>query len=476
MYGHPDVSAQNAELREASAFAERGQLDGAWRIVDRIMIENPNEVAAITLATQIARKRRQNTVAYHLAKAGVREAPALSAAWLNLGCACADLYQREEAEYAYEKCAELMRANATSKQRAMLMMNRSAMHLDYGEWDQAERYAREALLLDPCSQKSMGNLGIALLAQRQWSEGWRYYSAIGHEHRHRFQYGDAKPWDGKPAHRVVFNGEQGLGDEICFASMLLDAMRLVEHPIIDCDKRLQGLFARSFPQAKVYGTRWDKELAWDEADQDVQASTSFGELGQFFRRTDEDFDQPPYLIADLERVHMWQSLWNGRPAIGIAWTGGATWTGARFRRLSLEELLPVFQSRPDTIWVSLQYKDATDEITAFHAKHPDIFIRQYKYATLTEDYDDTAALVASLECVISVPTAVVHLANGLGVPCFAMKAPYSCWKFSSEAFFGPTTSFIENTEGYGQSIQQVAAKLKEWPDGWRSTDGRALPC
>jgi hypothetical protein len=114
--------------------------------------------------------------------------------------------------------------------------------------------------------------------------------------------------------------------------------------------------------------------------------------------------------------------------MGIAWSGGLRHTGSQFRRLSLDELYPILRS-VDARWVSLQYTDASTEIDAFRKKHPEIDIVQYPWATLTDDYDDTAALVSQLDRVISVDTAVVHLAGALGKECIVMLHKYSQWRY-----------------------------------------------
>jgi ADP-heptose:LPS heptosyltransferase len=129
---------------------------------------------------------------------------------------------------------------------------------------------------------------------------------------------------------------------------------------------------------------------------------------------------------------MWRALFDRqrKPVIGIAWTGGVPWTGDRYRKWTLDDLLPVFRS-VDAVWVSLQYKDAGKEIAAFRARHPDIDLRQYAYATLTQDYDDTAALVAECDLVFSMQTGVIHLAGALGKDCWCFVNSHPGWRYGA---------------------------------------------
>jgi len=73
----------------------------------------------------------------------------------------------------------------------------------------------------------------------------------------------------------------------------------------------------------------------------------------------------------------------------------------------------------DADFISLEYKDRSDEIRQFTDK-TGIVIHDYPWATQTKDYDDTAALVAELDLIVSVPTSVVHLAGALNRPCLCL--------------------------------------------------------
>jgi hypothetical protein len=240
--------------------------------------------------------------------------------------------------------------------------------------------------------------------------------------------------------------------------MVPDAIKHCKKVIVDCDLRLANLFSRSFPDAAVYGTRKAKPKdgsKWRLEDRQFDASLAMGQIGEYFRTADKDFQRKPYLVPDPNRVLMWKSLWatKNKPIIGIAWSGGIPKTGAQFRRFELDEWAPLFKAI-DAHYVSLQYKPAAPEIEAFRAHGVDLV--EYPYATLTSDYDDTAALVASLDCVVGVPTAVIHLAGALGVPTFALCARMKCWKYNSGNPFQPVTNI-------------------EWAGSWKNTISAAVP-
>ena len=427
------MSSRNTDLATARNEAENGDIDQAYVIADKYLKENPNDVPFLTIMVYVMLRAEKPTVAYHLAKRVTDLEPTAAGAWMNLGMACGDLWIEKEAIRAYEKG---LRYAVLDSQKTMLAVNLSSIHIDRGRFDEGEKYCREALKTDPANQKALANLGFCQLAQRKWQEGWKNYrNCLGSEWRPKTKYGDEPDWNGEPG-KVVLSAEQGIGDVISFASMIPDALKRADI-IVEVNKKLKNLFVRSFPEAKIYGTReskpGDKEALWDEGDWKIDYSLAMGQCGELFRQKDSDFPGTPYLKADPDRTLMWKSLFasKGKPAIGIAWSGGITKTGAKYRQWDLEQLLPILQS-VNAHWVCLQYKPAAKEIAEFKAKHPEIDIVEYPHATLTADYDDTAAIVAALDRVICMQTAVGHLAGALGVPCWTFIPTNSQWRYGGD--------------------------------------------
>jgi tetratricopeptide (TPR) repeat protein len=401
---------------------DAGEVDDAYKVIDDVLMKDPTNAQALCLASDIMKKAKKLPIAYSLAKQAASICPERPEPWNAVGHAAQLLWRLGEAQEAYRKA--LQRASS-KEQKTLYKNNIASVHLDAGEFTKAERPCREALELME-DNNTRHNLGLSLLAQRRWKEAWPNYSAsIGSLRRLNYKY--MKPpeptWTGEKGQKVVVYGEQGLGDEICAASMLPDAIRDSRQVIIDCDHRLANLFTRSFPQAKVYGTRWKKEIAWAEDDRKIDASVSAFELGKIYRNADEDFPGTPYLTPDPERVLMWKALFatKKKPVIGIAWTGGVWHNASMHRQLPLSEWKPLFDA-VDAHWVSLQYKDASKDIVGTP-------VVQYAHATLTTDYDDTAALVASCDLVIGVQTSVHHLAGALGVPSWVFIPKVSQWRY-----------------------------------------------
>lgn len=410
----------------AADLGEHGKSDIAWKIVGKLLVENPNDIRALVTGSYLMRNMGGLPQAYHFAKAATEIVPHDAAAWTNLGHAASSMWLVQEAERYYMRG---LKCSKTQFDRLVLWTNLGALYLDSGQFDKALEYTQKVLAVDPDHHSAKTNLGFCKLALRDWS-GWAgYHGTIGTDWRPKVKYGNEPEWDGTPGKTVVLYADQGLGDEISFASMVPDAAAVCQKLILDCDGRLENLFRRSFPGVTVYGTRTKSEK-WAKEDRRLDASLPLGQVGEFFRLTDDSFPGTPYLEPCPERVKQWRALFHGKPTVGIAWTGGVPKSNARNRRLTLKDLLPVLQL--PYRFVSLQYRDAAKEIAEFKASYRDIDLCQYRWGTLTDDYDDTAALVASVDYVLCIQTAVAHTAGALGVPVTVLLPSATTWRYGLE--------------------------------------------
>lgn len=451
----PQGAASETVTRAQSVYL-KGDYAQAGTIAELYLREHPDDAQAIAILSACYKQGDRTAVAYILAKRATELRPDRSETWVCQGFAAQAMWRMDEALDCYRKS---MQRAQTDKQRALYQNNIASVYLDLGQFAKAEEFVDKSLALEPDEKNARHNKGLCLLARREWSTAWDWYSAsIGSSQRTEFRYGAEPRWDGKPfpGTLVVF-GEQGLGDEVCAASAVNDIVAAQEavggRVILDVDYRLKGLFTRSFPKATVHGTRWEKKLDWPEKDRNIGASIACFEVLKYFRNKPEQFSGEAYLTPCAERVKQWKATLGGKPTIGIAWTGG-TWRNAgSFRQLPLTEWKPLFDA-VDANWVSLQYKDAVNEIGGTPVK-------QYPWGTLTKDYDDTAALVASCDIVIGMQTSVHHLAGALGVPSWIILPKTSQWRYG-EAY--DDLPWYKRTKLYRQGsswpMQTIANDLK----------------
>lgn len=408
-------------------------------------------------------------LAYQCFKRSADLFPGEATTWHNIG-KCFHEKQDDKAAEEFFRRALKIQPNFSNSLEGLSMCN-----LNKGEFGMAIEYANRALAEDPNATQSRTNRGMAYLALKRWKEGWRdYNSNIGTEkNRREIIYGSEPRWDGTKGLDVVTYCEQGLGDEIAFASCLPDLIRDCKSVTLECDGRLEKLFRRSFPGVEVHGTRYKKTPPEWRFKRKYDARVAIGKLPELYRRQDADFPDGKYLVPDPQKVMQWRTLLDSlgdKPKIGIAWQGGLPHTGRARRSVALDTFAPLF--RYDATWVSLQYMESP-EIKAAEEKYG-VVINEWDWGTRVFDYDQTASLVSQLDLVISVTTAVVDLAGALGVECWCLVPSCSVWKHLHEGSWYPWAKSVTlyRQKGREWPIWNLLGKLKD-KYGNRPLDGRS---
>lgn len=376
-------------------------------------------------------------------------------AQLVLGLCYKAAGNREMAERIWK---DALRMETLPAGRADLLHNLSGICLNDGRPKMALRYADDALLECPTHAGARANRGLACLEMGRWAEGWDGFAACYDTgDRQRRVYGNTPEWDGSTAKTVIVYGDQGLGDEIMFANCLPDMIR-DNNVILDCHPRLLTLFTRSFPEARVHGTRKRpvSELYWEHA---VDASIGLADLPRFYRRCAADWKGGAYLKASQGRDR------GKRPErIGFAWGGGSKATRGDLRSIPLEMLEPIFAELKGRELISLDYRpEAEKEIERFWKK-AGIDLKHDKDTLLAYDYDRTAALVASLDLVITVCTTIHHLAGALGVPCWTLVPRTPSWRYGVKGdrvpWYDSVKLFRQEVTGDWGPIERICEELR----------------
>ncbi len=388
-------------------------------------------------------------LAYNVNKRAAEIAPGNAAIWHNIGKCYHDRQKDREADEYFRKAIKVQH----NFHSALEGLSMSA--LNRGEFGQCIEYANRALAENPDSQESRTNRGMGYLGLKRWREGWRDYGTNLGKDKNRKEpiYGSEVKWDGTKGLDIVCYGEQGLGDEISFASCLPDLIRDSKSVTIECDARLEGLFQRSFTATKVYGTRYkETPPKWKETSK-FDARVAMGDLPGFYRLKDSDFHGRSYLTPRPDMALQWKALLDSlgtKPKIGIAWTGGIPRTGQHRRTVTLDTFAPLFKSI-DADWISLQYKDF-EGIPEAEEKYG-IKIHDWEWGNRIKDYDQTVALISNLDLVISVCTSIVHAAGAIGKECWCLVPRAPLWRYLDHGEWFPWAS----------SVKLYRQKGNEWP-------------
>ncbi len=337
---------------------------------------------------------------------------------------------------------DLEAAEVTARKALRLRSNSSAPYaalgnalFELGRPEEALAAHRRALKLEPGSVSARYNIGLVNLMRWRFREGWEDFEQRLNINRFRAWRSCEPCWNGRAlqGRTILVMREQGLGDEIMYASCYPDLLRQSAQCHIECEPRLERLFTRSFPEARFHPLQDMQTRERTDPGVPVDVYSYAGSLPRHFRNGLQDFPvHGGYLKADPTRVQYWkQQLAALGPGlkVGLSWRGGVAITRRARRSLDLAQLLPLL-SVPGVHWINLQYGDRDTEIAEFAAAQK-IAITDWPEA-IDGDYDETAALVSALDLVISVCTSVVHLAGALGRPAWVMTPRIPEWRYGLE--------------------------------------------
>jgi tetratricopeptide (TPR) repeat protein len=336
-----------------------------------------------------------------------------------------------------------------------------------GDPEEARGWLRRAQSLadDPRAELFEATLDLRL---GNFAAGWERYEARKrthdqHWHRPLTRFAE---WRGEPlgGERLLVYCEQSLGDAIMFASMIPDALRLAPRLVLLCEPRLGALFARSFASVEVLAAPLERQPERLAAITGVARQIATGSLGGLFRRRAEDFPaHSGYLAPDAGAVSAWRERLErpgGGLKVGISWQGGVQGTGRSRRSVALEALAPVL-AQPGVRWISLQHGEVGDEIERCAAATG---VRVSEHPGVTGDIDALAALISSLDLVISVCNTNVHLAGALGKEVWVMAPLVPEWRYGASGermpWYPSARILRQRTHGdWSEVLREVAARL-----------------
>lgn len=334
---------------------------------------------------------------------------------------------------AVEAGAFFERACKAHPQAVAAQANYGLALVDRGDYDRAIAHFDELIRNSPGMVEYRWNRALAYLLHGDFARGWPDYELRhvrgGRDVRRDF---GLPVWQGAAAAggSVLVYGEQGLGDEIMFASCLQDLADRGAGVVLECDARLATLFARSFPAVHVHGAARDGDRAWLQRYPALQSQIAIGSLPGIFRNDEKNFPwHRGYLAADPARIETWRRRLAAAPglSIGLSWRGGTRKTRADLRSLNIQDCFPLAAFRQHR-FVCLQRGDCGEEIAAARAAGLEL---QW-WPEALEDTEETAALIAALDLAISVDNTVVHMAGALGKPCFALLSRVPDWRYRAE--------------------------------------------
>lgn len=426
--GHPDAAAtilrqalaQNPDYADAYANLGRALIDldrlaEAAACLRQALDLRPDMAEAHSNLGIVLKEQGRLTEAATCHMRALTLRPTYADALANLGVV------RQEQGRLDEAAACQRRALHLQPKHARALSNLGTVLQAWGQREAAELCYQSALAEDPRLPLAHWNLALMWLGRGDLEAGWPAYSW-------RFAARQAKPWRHPPARewqgedltgqRILVWREQGVGDELMFASCLPDLIARAGHVTLECDRRLVPLLARSLPQATVRAESLD-----DLGNETIQPGmfdyhTPAGSLPRWLRPDLAAFPfRSSYLMADPKRVQEWRHRLiglEGNLKVGLCWRSRLLTGGRSEAYTGLSRWAPLF-SQPGVSFIRLQYDDCEVEIRDAERRFG-ITIHRWPGLDLMNDFDGVAALMSALDLVIAGPTSVGELAGALGVP------------------------------------------------------------
>jgi len=415
----------DAHLQCGVALQEMGRLDEALPCFERAAALEPESIGHINHLAMCLRGLDRHEEAVRELERALALTPDEPSTLTNLALVLRELGRPEHARATVAAVVERQPDDVPA--RCAL----AAALQDLGDHAGARAQYDVALGIAPGS--SLVRLGRALLrlAQGDFAGGWDDYEGrldSPESPRRGFPYPD---WhDGTVAGRAILvYAEQGLGDEIMFASCLPDLIAEAGRVVVECDPRLATLFRRSFPGANVNGAARTWEHPWLAEVGAIDVQVAAGSLPGRYRRDLACFPaHGGYLRPDPERVSHYRARLAGLgagPKIGIAWRGGLMRTRQAVRSVSPAGLAPLI-ARRDLHFVCMQHGPVDADLAQFHTIRGAPITHWPEAAA---DPDESAALMSALDAVVTVCCSVVHLGGALGVRVLTLVPATPEWRY-----------------------------------------------
>ncbi|HXE56261.1 MAG TPA: tetratricopeptide repeat protein [Tepidisphaeraceae bacterium] len=453
-----DLSTLQHTYRAAVQHHQAGRLAEAEALYRRILAEHPDHADSLQMLGVLAHQAGHSDPGIRLLQKAIALNPNQATYHANLGVVLGATNRLDEAIVCYRRALELspdyaealgnlgtllqekdqpLEAVQLLARAAALRPGSAQAHADLGivlrelgRLDEATAEFQGALSIQPQNPTARWSLGFTHLLKGEFKSGWpgleARWAMKGLDPRRGF----AQPsWDGSDlgGRRILLWVEQGLGDTIQFARYVPLILARGGRPLIQCQPELQRLLQSMDRVQKVIG--------FSDESEPFDLHAPFMSLPRLFKTTLSTIpSEVPYLNADPQPSGTWKArLSAAGPGlkVGLVWAGSGTHKNDRRRSLALADLAPLAQV-PGVRFVSLQKGPAAQQM-----RPPPNELALLDWTESLGDLADTAALIGSLDLVITVDTAVAHLAGALAKPVWVLLPFSPDWRWMLERADSP---------------------------------------
>lgn len=396
-------------------FSQGGQYDDSINYIKKSLEYNPNNAGAYNNLGTSYQGKYQMKEAIFCYKKAIEIDPHFINAYYNLGAAYQDMGQLDEAIAWYQKVLLL------EPHLVNAYYNLGIALRDRGSIDEAINCYQKALQYDPDNAYAHFNMSLVYLLSGKFKEGWKEFDWRWKIENFRQRSFIQPQWDGSDIadKRILLYAEDGFGDTIQFIRYIPYFKDLRAKILIECQSELFSLINN------LQGH--DRVIAQGEQLPEFDLHCSLLRLPAIFDTTIENIpSSEPYISVKPALVKKWKDKMQSdgsRVKIGLVWAGSPREGKLLNRSCSFELFLPLFQL-DNAEFYSLQKGQAAQQ-----AKIPPEDIKLIDLTENLTNFSDTAALIENLDLVISVDTAVAHLAGAIGKPVWTLVSFPPDWRW-----------------------------------------------
>jgi tetratricopeptide (TPR) repeat protein len=437
-----------------NALKDQGRLREAVELYRRAIHFNPDYAEAYSNLGNVLTELKEFAEAADTCRRALELKPVFAEACNNLGNALRGQGKLDDSVSAFRQAITIKPDCFAAH------LNLAKAFYDQCKLDDAISAFQNAIALKPDDSEAHWNLAVVLLlggnfsqgwAEYEWRWKWKQFKSFGR----RFSQ---PQWNGEELHgkTILLYAEQGWGDAIHFvryASMVEARGATV---VMECQPELHRLLEK-FPGIS-------QVLAFGQPLPPFDFQCPLMSLPLVFgTRLDSIPHSVPYLNADSKSAQVWATrMFDAEPCmkVGLAWAGRSTHMNDENRSLTLGQLFPLTAARR-VRFHSLQKGPAGAQI----ANQPQAF-EVTDFSDKLFDFAETAALIANLDLIITVDTAVAHLAGAMGKPVWLMLPFIPDWRWlldREDSPWYPTMRLFRQKEigQWDEVISRVAGCLAE---------------
>ena len=291
-------------------------------------------------------------------------------------------------------------------------------------------------------------LGIRFLREGNFEDGWRYYEYRGSKVKNKAD--NIKEWNGEDLKNksILVFSEQGLGDSIMFSKYVHSLGKIAKNVSFVVNKNIKNIFKTDFENIKIETEETIEYLNFDFI-------ISLGSLVKFFYKNKYEFHDL-LIYKNKTQIETWKNKIDKlKPNVGLVWSGSFNGPNQPFRSIQLKNLVKIlnldinFYCLQNEIWESDKEYFNTDKIKDFG---------KYDLAEIT-------SIIQSLDLLISVDTAILHISSMLNIETWGIFNIYPDWRWGALDKINPYNSLVKinqtNFNQWDDVTDKIYQKLKK---------------